>query len=93
MIDLFSQASEAALLPRIGSAVGMWGALEVNFHGGPVHLDTMYDIETTVAAIGDSPKTEILWCDSTVTQGNRIVATGRILSRFVKASSPLYVTE
>lgn len=90
LIDLFSQVAGDALLPTIGPAVGMWGALEVRFHDGPVLVDTAYDVEAVVTSVSDSPKTEVLWYDAFVRDGGRLVATGRVLSRFVKASSARY---
>ena len=90
LIDLFANVAGDALLPRLGAAVGMWGAMEVRHHHGPLFVDRPYDVTITVTSIGDSPKTEILWYDAAAHDGETLVATARILSRFVKASSPLY---
>jgi hypothetical protein len=90
LIDLFSNVAGEALLPRMGQAVGMWGAMEVRHHNGPLFVDRNYDITITVTSIGDSPKTEILWYNAEAHEGGILVASARILSRFVKASSPLY---
>lgn len=93
LIDLFSQVAGDALLPQLGSAVGMWGALEVRFHDGPFLLDREHEVHAEVVSISDSPKTEILWYDAFARQRGRLVVSGRVLSRFVKASSPLYDDE
>jgi hypothetical protein len=90
LIDLFANVAGDALLPRLGQAVGMWGAMEVRHHHGPLFVDHPYDVTITIASIGDSPKTEILWYDAEARDGEKLVASARILSRFVKASSPLY---
>ena len=90
LIDLFANVAGEALLPRLGEAVGLWGAMEVRHHHGPVLVDQPYEVTITIAAIGDSPKTEILWYDAAAYDGETLVATARVLSRFVKASSPLY---
>ena len=90
LIDLFANVAGAVLLPRLGEAVGMWGAMEIRHHHGPLFVDHPYEITVTVAAVGDSPKTEILWYDAAAHDAGTLVATARILSRFVKASSPLY---
>lgn len=90
LIDLYSQVAGEALLPILGEAVGMWGALEVRFHDGPVLLDTVYEVDAVVTSVSDSPKTEVLWYDAYVRDHGRLVASGRVLSRFVKASSSLY---
>ncbi len=90
LIDLFANVAGEALLPRLGEAVGLWGAMEVRHHHGPVFVDHPYEVTITIAAIGDSPKTEILWYDAAAYDGETLVATARVLSRFVKASSSLY---
>lgn len=90
LIDLFANVAGEALLPRLGEAVGMWGAMEVRHHHGPLFVDHPYDVTITVAAVGDSPKTEILWYDAAAHDRGVVVATARVLSRFVKASSTLY---
>ena len=71
----------------------MWGALEVRHHNGPLLLDANYDVEAVVVSVSDSPKTEILWYDAFARSSGQIVASGRVLSRFVKASSALYASE
>jgi hypothetical protein len=93
LIDLFSHAAGDALLPELGDAVGMWGALEVRHHRGPLLLDTTYDVDAVVVSVGDSPKTEILWYDAFARQDGQVVASARVLSRFVKASSELYASD
>jgi hypothetical protein len=47
-----------------------------------------------VAAVGESPKTEYLWFDSSAAdpQG-RAVASMRMLLRFMKQSSPRYSSD
>ena len=90
LIDLFANVAGAVLLPRLGEAVGMWGAMEVRHHNGPIFVDRPYEVTITVVAVGDSPKTEILWYDAAAHDDGALVATARVLSRFVKASSPLY---
>ena len=90
LIDLFANVAGAVLLPRLGEAVGMWGAMEVRHHNGPLFVDRPYEVTITVVAVGDSPKTEILWYDAAAHDDGVLVATARVLSRFVKASSPLY---
>jgi hypothetical protein len=75
-------------------AVGMWSALEVRFVNGPVLADVPYRITGEVAAIDDSPKTEIIWQDCTLSRADRdpgdVVASVRIQSRFVKSTSALW---
>jgi hypothetical protein len=90
VVDLVSSVAGDLLASKLGPAVGMWGALEVTHVSGPVLLDHTYDVTVEIAAVADSPKTEILWTDAIVRSAEVVVATIRILNRFVKASSPLW---
>jgi hypothetical protein len=90
VIDLVSSVAGDLLAAKFGPAVGMWGALEVTHVSGPVLLGRPYDVTVEIAAVADSPKTEILWTDASVRSAETIVATIRILNRFVKGSSPLW---
>ncbi len=92
VIDLVASATADLLGPELGPAVGMWGALEVTHVDGPVMVDHDYAVTIEIAAVADSPKTEILWTDATIRNGDNVVATIRILNRFVKASSPLWAS-
>ncbi|MEK9871371.1 MAG: hypothetical protein VW831_16740, partial [Gammaproteobacteria bacterium] len=50
-----------------------------------------YRIETEVVCVGQSPQTEYLWYDmAAFDNDNQLVATLRMQSRAMKASSPLY---
>ena len=90
IVGLFTEAAASALLPRIRSAVGMWGAIEVRHHREPLFTDHDYVLTGSVVALGSSPKTEILWYDMSAADSHGVVASMRILTRFVKASSTLY---
>ncbi len=77
--------------PRIGDAVGLFGAIELRHWNGPVALDQEYTVEAEIVAMGQSPKTEYFWFDSTATDdAGRKIATMRMMLRFMKASSSLY---
>ncbi len=93
IVNLFADAAGDALLPLIGTSVGLWGAIELRAHSGPMRVDTNYRISGQVVAMSDSPKTEQLWYDmSAHNEAGALILTSRILTRFVKASSPLYAT-
>jgi hypothetical protein len=77
--------------PHVSKAVGLFGAIEVRHHSGPVFLDQEYDVEGEVVAVGASPKTEYLWYDTrALDETGRIVASMRMQLRWMTASSPLY---
>ncbi len=79
-----------AILRRTGG-VGLFGAIEVAHHNGPFFQQQTYTVNAHVVAVSESPKTESLWFDSTAHDAEgRLVATQRMMLRFMKDSSPLY---
>lgn len=81
----------AGLRPHLGDVVGLFGAIEVGHINGPMVLNRDYHLDSAVVSVGQSPKTEYLWFDTTaLTPGGEPVVTMRMMLRFMKASSPLY---
>ena len=79
--------------PHIRDAVGLFGAIEIRHHNGPVFLDTEYSVEGEVVAVGASPKTEYVWYDTRALDSTgRVVASMRMQLRWMTASSPLYAS-
>ena len=74
----------------LGEAVGLFGAIEVAHHAGPLLLGERYRVTAEVVALSESPRTESLWFDSFAYRGDALVASHRMMLRFMKASSPLY---
>jgi hypothetical protein len=74
-----------------GSAVGLFGAIEVRHVNGPLLLDRTYRVGGEILAVGESPKTEYVWFESyaDTPEGTR-VAEMRMQLRWMKASSSLY---
>ena len=70
----------------------MFGAIELEFLDGPVFLDRDYRADGRVLALGDSPKTEVAWYESTIREASsgRRVARLVMMSRLLKASSRLW---
>ena len=92
-VELLWAPPTRALRGHTGPAVGLFGAIEVAHTAGPIRLDATYTVAGRVAAIGQSPKTEYLWFDSTAAdEQGREVASMRMLLRFMKASSPHYAS-
>ena len=77
-----------------GEFVGMYGAIEVRNHRGPLMLDTEYTVTGRVLDVADTPKTEVLWFTTEAREvGNTTgepVASLTMMTRLLKASSPLY---
>ena len=74
----------------LGPRVGLFGAIDLRFTGGPVFLDQAYDVSGEIVAVSETPKTEVLWFDSWAGTGGRRVAQMRMMLRSMKAASPLY---
>jgi hypothetical protein len=90
-IAMFTDVAAGFLLRRIESAVGLWGAMELRFHGRPLRCDDELTVTGAVVAVGQTPRTETLWYDLTATGSDGVaVASTRVLTRFAKASSALY---
>ena len=87
---LYTQAS-APVRRTIKDVVGLFGAIEIRNINGPLLVDEPYAIGGRIVSTGQSPKTEYYWYETWAddASGKRI-AEHRMLSRFMKASSPLY---
>lgn len=86
------RAVEAPLFHTDGPFVGMFGAIELQFLDGPVFVDHDYLADGRVVALGESPRTEVVWFESTLKDAadGRPVAQLLMMSRLLKASSPLW---
>ena len=77
--------------PRVGDAVGLFGAIEIGHVDGPFLLNQPYHIDSQVVSVGQSPQTEYFWYDSTAKRPDgSLVATFRMMLRFMKSSSAAY---
>ncbi len=77
--------------PLVEESTGLFGAMEIGYFKGPFLMGNPYRIESEVVCVGQSPKTEYVWYDSfAYNEADELVATLRIQSRAMKASSPLY---
>ena len=78
----------------IGKGVGLYGALELHHVSGPLFLDESYVVSGVLTDVSETPKTEVFWCDMEARRANNpdseIVATFTVMTRVLKASSPLY---
>jgi hypothetical protein len=87
--SLLADAKEA-----MGPHVGLFGAIEVRFQRGPVFLDRSYRVTGEVAALSQTPKTEVLWFDSrALDDDGSVIAQMRMMLRQMKQSSPRYDDE
>jgi hypothetical protein len=81
-------------LPNVQKpSVGFFGATEIILRSGPIRTDVKYLKSGVVVCIGHSPKTEFAWLDTTLEdQTGTVVAEMRHMTRWMKASSPLWAT-
>ncbi len=79
------------LRPFVGDSVGLFGAIEVGHTHGPFLLNRRYRLESRVVCVGQSPQTEYVWYDTDAfNESGELVASMRMQSRAMKASSPAY---
>jgi hypothetical protein len=91
LVELLWGPTTEALRKDIGRSVGLFGSIEVAQLAGPVFLDQKYEVRSEIVALGQSPKTELIWFDSIAADADgRDVASMRMQLRFMKASSDLY---
>ena len=84
-----SQHLADKLPPKV---VGLYGAIEVRVNGGPLFVDKDYEVTARVLAIGDTPKTEIMWREATLKELDTGKEIGSLLmqNRWMKGSSDLW---
>lgn len=73
-------------------AVGLYGAIEVQHHNGPVFAEHDYEVDGDILALGVTPKTEYVWFETFLRElgGGNPVASMIMMLRFMKASSKLW---
>jgi hypothetical protein len=82
-MHMFTEVAHRALFPRIPPAVGVWGAMELRFHGDPVVCDTDYMVQGEVLALGRAGDAETLWYELAARDGwGELVATTRVFTTF-----------
>lgn len=89
-VELLWGVPMRGLRGTLGEAVGLFGAIEVAHHSGPLMIGETYRVTAEVVALSESPKTESLWFDAFAWRDAELIASQRMMLRFMKASSPLY---
>lgn len=84
------ESVKQAIVRRRGSAVGLYGAMEIRHLSGPLLLGETYHVSSTVRALGCTPKTEYMWTETVASRGGTPVTSVLMMSRVMKASSDLY---
>ena len=82
------------LQPHVGESVGLFGAIEIGHVRGPLLMNRHYHLDSEVICVGQSPQTEYVWYETTArNEAGEVVATLRMQSRVMKASSPAYLEQ
>jgi hypothetical protein len=78
--------------PFEAKGVPFFGANELRYLSGPVKIDVPYQTKGKIIAVGVTSKTEYYWFESELYEkaSNKLVATMRHMTRYMKAGSPLY---
>lgn len=93
-VDLLYTELLKPLKETLGPRVGLFGAIEIRYHAGPVFLDRSYTVSGEIVAVSETPKTEAFWYDSHAHDADGLrVASMRMMLRTLKASSPLYADQ
>lgn len=83
---------EKVIAPTRGPFVGLFGAIEIDYHAGQPVTGTDYLLKGRALAVGDSPKTEIFWMESVLLDAH--TGAPRVtmikMDRVMKGSSPLW---
>ena len=90
VVTLLWQKATRTFGAHSGGAVGLFGAIEIRHHRGPVLVDRPYTVEGEIVAVGQSPKTEYVWFDTRASDDEGVVAAMRMQLRWMKASSSKY---
>lgn len=89
-VRLLFESVKEDIARRRGPGVGLYGAIDLRYLSGPLLLGRSYRVTGEIVAVGSTPKTEYFWIDTTASDGERPVASLRMMSRIMKASSELY---
>ena len=83
---------EVPLWRPTSNYVGLFGAIEVQMLDGPMFVDHDYFCDGRVLALSDSPKTEVIWYETTLkdAKDKRPVARMILMSRLLKASAAVW---
>ena len=83
---------EPAICPIRGAYVGLFGAIEIQNLAGPVVAGRDYLATGQVLKLSESPKTEIVWYEATLTDAASGVEVARMIKmdRLMKEASPLW---
>jgi hypothetical protein len=83
-VDTLWAPFEQRLRGTVGRAVGLYGAIELAFHRGPLVVGADYALHGRIVAVSDSPRTEIFWAETEASDERGPVATLLMMIRLLK---------
>jgi len=94
MVHLFRGSAQEKLYKTDGSAVGLFGAIELQSIRGPTRCETPYLVRAKVLALSESPKTENVWYRAWAADPatGEDVCSMLMYLRYMKASSKHYAS-
>lgn len=94
LVEFLWGSAMRGLGPLVEESTGLFSAMEIVHVNGPFLMNRRYHIKCEVVCVGQSPKTEYVWYDQHAFDETGVhVATLRMQSRAMKASSPLYADQ
>lgn len=92
IVDAMTTVQQELLPPEKKYGVGLWGAIEIQHLRGPVFVERDYEVRARVLAVSETPKTEYLWYEGTLSdpKSGDDIAGMLMMLRFMKASHPAW---
>lgn len=92
VVDAMTRVQQELLPPERKYGVGLYGAIEIQHLKGPVLVERDYRVRAKILAVSETPKTEYLWYESTLSdpEGGDDIASMLMMLRFMKASHPAW---
>ena len=92
LVRVMTAVQQELLPPERKYGVGLYGAIEIQHLKGPVFIERDYQVRARVLAVSETPKTEYLWYESTLSDpaGGDDIASMLMMLRFMKASHPAW---
>lgn len=83
-VDTLWAPFERVLRPGIERAVGLYGAIEIHHRGTPLLAGVEYRLDGVVTDVSRSPRTEILWAETTAWRGDEPVSSLIMMIRLLR---------
>ena len=91
-VHMLCQASPKLVSNPADLGVGLFGAIELQHYGHPVFVDHEYEVQATALAVGETPKTELIYYESKLFEpgSDECILSMILMNRFMKQTSKLW---